>query len=136
MFQQGSLDMFILRGLPEVGALIHLRIGHDGTGEHPGKPRDLLLLLIRCCCPEAALELVAKTMQEQKVCQWLCVSACSTLSLHGITRAADEQTPACLVSVLNPACCLWCACAVVCSVASLLGSCSEPDHGCEGPVHS
>eukprot|EP00878_Enallax_costatus_P040672 GHUV01047012.1.p1 GENE.GHUV01047012.1~~GHUV01047012.1.p1 ORF type:complete len:352 (+),score=79.91 GHUV01047012.1:271-1326(+) len=35
MFQEGSQDLFILRGLPDVGAFTHLRIGHDGSGQHP-----------------------------------------------------------------------------------------------------
>ncbi|WIA17082.1 hypothetical protein OEZ85_013981 [Tetradesmus obliquus] len=35
LFQRGSLDVFILRGLPDVGALTHLLIGHDGSGTHP-----------------------------------------------------------------------------------------------------
>jgi hypothetical protein len=37
LFQRGSLDVFILRGLPDVDALTHLLIGHDGSGTHPGK---------------------------------------------------------------------------------------------------
>lgn len=29
--------MFILRGLPCLGSLTHLLIGHDGSGTHPGE---------------------------------------------------------------------------------------------------
>lgn len=36
MFQQGALDMFILRGLVDVGAFTYLRIGHDASGQNSG----------------------------------------------------------------------------------------------------
>jgi hypothetical protein len=36
MFQRGCLDVFILRGMPDVGPFTHLIIGHDGAGAHPG----------------------------------------------------------------------------------------------------
>lgn len=36
LFQRGCLDVFILKGLPDVGPLTHLTIGHDGAGPQPG----------------------------------------------------------------------------------------------------
>jgi hypothetical protein len=41
MFQRGSLDVFVLRGLPDVGPFTHICIGHDGSGSHPGDNRAL-----------------------------------------------------------------------------------------------
>jgi len=35
-FQRGALDVFVLRGLVDVGPLAYLNIGHDGSGSHPG----------------------------------------------------------------------------------------------------
>jgi hypothetical protein len=36
LFQRGCLDVFILKGVPDVGPFTHLIIGHDGAGPHPG----------------------------------------------------------------------------------------------------
>jgi hypothetical protein len=36
-FQRGALDIFVLRGLEDVGQLAFLNIGHDGSGSHPGR---------------------------------------------------------------------------------------------------
>eukprot|EP00775_Hariotina_reticulata_P013432 gene13432-13560_t len=33
--QRGALDVFVLRGLVDVGPLAYLNIGHDGSGSHP-----------------------------------------------------------------------------------------------------
>lgn len=36
LFQRGCLDVFILKGMPDVRPFTHLIIGHDGAGPHPG----------------------------------------------------------------------------------------------------
>lgn len=36
-FQAGALDLFLLQGLPDVGRLHAIRIGHDGSGTHNGE---------------------------------------------------------------------------------------------------
>lgn len=45
LFQRGCLDVFILKGMPDVGLFTHLIIGHDGTGSQPG----VLVVVARNC---------------------------------------------------------------------------------------
>jgi hypothetical protein len=40
LFLRGCLDVFILKGMPDVGPYTHLIIGHDGSGPHPGAHRQ------------------------------------------------------------------------------------------------
>lgn len=40
MFDRGSLDVFILTDMPDVGPFKHIFIGHDGRGPDPGELGD------------------------------------------------------------------------------------------------
>jgi len=49
LFQRGCLDVFILKGMPDVGPFTHLIIGHDGTGPQPGTTSGRQALEPLCC---------------------------------------------------------------------------------------